>query len=78
MRTWDIRFNTHVHVGLCNTDPEPACLPSFVPDVFNSIPVRIKKKKSGAQPASWEKWVPTLIWVETSGHSCITLLLLRT
>lgn len=52
MRTWDIRFNTHVHVGLCNTDPEPACLPSFVPDVFNSIPVRIKKKKSGAQPAS--------------------------
>lgn len=47
MRTWDIRFNTHVHVGLCNTDPEPACLPSFVPDVFNSIPVRIKKKNQG-------------------------------
>lgn len=47
MRTWDIRFNTHVHVGLCNTDPAPACLPSFVPDVFNSIPVRIKKKNQG-------------------------------
>lgn len=50
MRTWDIRFNTHVHVGLCNTDPEPACLPSFVPDVFNSIPVRIKKKKKNQGP----------------------------